>query len=364
MKVALHAGQLLQPVPGGVGTYVRDLLRELPRTGVDVNAFAAGSRPADVPAEVTWEDLGAPRGSLRYECWHRLRFPPVRAAGDLVHATSLAVPPRGRRPLVVTVHDVAFLRTPESTTPRGVRFHRRGLDLARRHADAIVVPSEFTYDELLLEGFDARRVCVAHEGIAPPRPRDDASIDAALEQLGVAVPFVLSVATIEPRKNLDRLTAAMQEVRRARPDVTLALVGREGWGEVRGLDRPGVLRLPAVDGQQLDALYRRANVCCTVSRYEGFGVPALEALAYGVPLVTSRARALVEVAGDAALTVDGDDVDALAATIVRVLDDGDLAASLRSRGLARATEFGFEGFVRGHLEAYDIAVDVGSARPS
>src|SRR5262249_41065133 len=156
------------------------------------------------------------------------------------------------------VHDIAFLRIPGSTTTRGVRFHRRGLELARRDADAIVVPSTFTHDELVREGFDARRVCAVPHGIATPRPRDEASIDAVLHAFGLTGRFVLSVATIEPRKNLDRLAAALQRVRVSHPDVVLALVGKPGWGEVTGLDRPGVVRMPNVDSSQLDALYRRA----------------------------------------------------------------------------------------------------------
>nr|MDQ3385247.1 glycosyltransferase [Actinomycetota bacterium] len=106
--VALHAGQLLQPVPGGIGRYVRSLLGALPAAGVEPVAFAAGPAPEDVDGP--WIDLGAPRGAVRYELWHRLRRPLVRVPGDVLHATSLAVPPAGGRPLVVTVHDLVFLR--------------------------------------------------------------------------------------------------------------------------------------------------------------------------------------------------------------------------------------------------------------
>ena len=147
MRVAVHAGQLLQPVPGGIGRYVRSLLDALPSAGVTPVPFAAGSLPGAV-------DLGWPRGGLRYEAWHRLRRPVVRVEGDLVHATSLAVPPARGRPLVVTVHDLVFLRQPEHLTARGVAFHRRGLELARRDAAAIVVPTAFGRDDLVREGFD------------------------------------------------------------------------------------------------------------------------------------------------------------------------------------------------------------------
>ena len=135
MKVAVHAGQLLQPVPGGIGRYEAALLPRLGVAGVETVAFGAGPRPAKLARAVPWIDLGQPRGAVRYELWHRLGRPRVRLDADLVHAPSLAIPPVGDMPLVVTVHDIAFLRLPHVSTTRGVRFHRRGLALARRHAD-------------------------------------------------------------------------------------------------------------------------------------------------------------------------------------------------------------------------------------
>jgi hypothetical protein len=123
VRVALHAGQLIQPIPGGIGRYVRSLASALPEVGVTVEPFAAGPPPAGPPRTAglppgiagRWHDLGWPRGALRYELWHRLRRPAVAVPGDIVHATSLAVPPAGSpgghlRPLVVTVHDLVFLR--------------------------------------------------------------------------------------------------------------------------------------------------------------------------------------------------------------------------------------------------------------
>jgi glycosyltransferase involved in cell wall biosynthesis len=344
-------------VPGGVGRYVRALLRHLPASGIDVFAFAAGRAPASLDGRVRWTDIGHPRGSLRYEAWHRLRVLGPRLGADVVHAPSLAVPPRRTSPLVVTVHDIAFLRFPEVTTPRGKRFHTRGLELARRDADLVIAPSQFTHDELLREGFDAARVRVSPLGIDPVTALPDEHIDRILDALGLHEPFALTVGTVEPRKNLRRLVDAFSAVRRAHPDLTLAIVGPPGWGDVGDIDGAGVVRLGQLPWIAVDALYRRAHVCCLVSHYEGFGLPALEALARGATLVSSAGSALGEVVGDAALLVDPEDVDAIAAAITRAIEDDTLRVEMRERACRRAGRFTWERTAARHAEVYAEAVD-------
>jgi glycosyltransferase involved in cell wall biosynthesis len=357
VRVAFHAGQLLQPVPGGIGRYERALLAHLPREGVEVVAFAAGRRPATVAPHVPWIDLGRPHGSLRYELWHRVRRPVLRVDADVVHAPSLAVPPTGSTPLVVTVHDVAFARVPNLTTARGVRFHMRGLELARRHAAVVVAISDFTRRELLTQGFDSSRVHVARSGIDAPVERDDAEIDDAVTAVGVEAPYVLSVGTVEPRKDFPTAVAAVRDARQHHPNLSLVIVGPPGWGEVTGLDEPFVRVLGRQPWNVLDALYRRAAVCCLPSRYEGFGLPALEALARGTPVVTTTGSALEEVVDDAALLFAPGDVDACAHAIRRVLDDDEVDASLRRAGRIRANEFSWHNAADAYVDAYQSALE-------
>lgn len=356
MKVGLHIGQLLQPVPGGIGRYIVNVAQNLPAAGVDVVAFGAGTPSKRVQALIgPSTDLGWPRGPLRYEMWHRFERPRLALAVDVVHAPSLAIPPTGSIPLVVTVHDVAFLREPEAFTRRGLSFHRRGLTLAHRHARSVITASRSARDELVRVGFDPERIFLAPHGVEVRAPESETQINTRIERVGVTTPFVLAVGTVEPRKGLDTLAGAFTIAREKIPELTLAVVGPSGWLQVSGLDAPGVRQLGTVDERTLDALYRRAILCAVPSRYEGFGLPALEAMALGCPVVASNATSLPEVVGSAGVLVPVGDVAAWAHALVALIEDPNRRHELGARGRERAAGFTWLGSAHAHAAAYAAA---------
>lgn len=354
MRIGLHVGQLCQPVPGGIGRYVECLIDALPTAGVDAVPFAAGA-PPHPPAGFV--DLRWPTGGWRYEAWHRLRRPTVSLPGapvDVVHAPSLAVPPA--EPLVVTVHDLAFRALPDAFTKRGRRFHERGLALARAEAAAVITPSEFTRRSLIDDGFTAERIHVAPHGadlvdVEPPDPDADAEIR---ERAGIDGPFVLAVGTVEPRKGFEVAAAAVQSLAGATP-VDLVIAGPDGWGELSGLDAPRVRRLGAVSRDRLDALYRSASATLVPSTYEGFGFPALEAMARGCPVIASDTTSLPEVVGDAGILVEPGDVQGWRAAVEVLLGDPERRGERAAAGRRRAAEFTWERSAAAHLRAYQAA---------
>jgi len=256
----------------------------------------------------------------------------------------------------VTVHDLVFLRQPEHLTSRGVSFHRRGLAIARREAAAIVVPTEFGRADLVTEGFDPDRVHVAHHGVEQPGEADPAVVGAVLEWLGVRPPFLLFVGTIEPRKGVGDALAAHAALRARRPDLGLVLAGPPGWGDAPDLDQPGVVATGGIGDRELDALYRSATALVLPERYSGFGLPVVEAMARGCPVVTSDAACLPEVVGDGGLTTPVGDVDALAAALAPIVDDDAVRADLVLRARSRARDFTWERSARAHRAAYEAAL--------
>lgn len=362
MRVALTLEQCWHRVPGGSATSVLELARALAvRDDVEVVGVAArhGNPPAPafVPPVVV-EHLALPRLAL-YEAWHALGRPRVeRATGsvDLVHATAVAVP-GARAPLVVTVHDLAFLAEPGHATKHGLRFFRRGLELTRRHARLVLVPSEATARECTAAGIDRERIRVIPWGVTP-RTVTDADRAQVRARHRLERPYVLFVGTVEPRKNLPRVVEAVAAL--DRPDLELLLVGPEGWNEDLGalLDRlPGRVRtLGFLAPDELAPLYEGAAVVAYPSLREGFGLPVLEAMAQGAPVVTSSGTATEEVAGDAAVVVDPTSVEAIADGLEQVLGDASAAADLGRRARARAAGFTWEVVANRTVAAYREAL--------
>jgi glycosyltransferase involved in cell wall biosynthesis len=297
--------------------------------------------------------LPLPRRALAVS-WQRGVGPaPVRV--DVVHAPTLLVPPpRPGVRLVVTIHDAVPWTHPHTLTPHGVRWHREMGERAARHADAVVVPTEAVAADLRAHlPIAGDRVHVIGEGVADAVLRVPADADARAGRLGLpAGGYLLTLATLEPRKGLEVALAALREP--GAPDLPLLHVGATGWGGLDVRAEAARLGLPAgrfrslgrVDDADLAVLLSRATVMVVPSRSEGFGLPVLEAMAHGVPVVVSDAPALVEVGGDAVLVAPVDDPAALAAATAKIVDDPELRGRLSGTGRARAADFTWNGAAR------------------
>jgi glycosyltransferase involved in cell wall biosynthesis len=365
-RVAFHVDQVFYRVPGGIGTYVRELVPALRSVdpNLEVTLFHArfDRRPEAWMRELPVVELRQ-RIRVLYPAWAlagRPALPRPLASAAVIHAPSpAAVPPAGDgQRLVVTVHDVAFLVHPRLFPPTWRTVFRLGLRRATRTADAVLVPSTSTGDDVTrLAGVAPDRVRVIP--LAATLPRAETDPEEVLRRVRVPRPYALFVGTLEPRKNLVRLVRAYRgAVAASDLPHALVLAGPLGWGAEplhRELRSPGpgnvVLTGPA-SPELLDALYRKADAFLYPSLYEGFGLPVLEAMARGVPTVVSSASSLPEVAGDAALSVDPLSMDRLTQAVTRVLTDPEEAGRLAEAGRRRAAEFSWERTARETLAAY------------
>ncbi len=367
MRVGFQIDQLWFTPPGGIGTYVRELGVALLSSGeVDVVPFRCsfGGDAADPGrlAELGAVEIGRGIRSV-YPRWTLLGRPPLPSGlddVDIVHATNPAsVPPvrEGQR-LVVTVHDLAALHHPELFPIMWRRLYRAGLRASARRADAVLVPSTHTREDLI-DSTSIRPDLVHVTPLAARAPSPEPPPEQA-EGVSVPRPYVLSVGTQEPRKNLVRLVRAYRQVA---PDVPhgLVLAGPTGWHDealVAELERPGagkIVRTGRLGAAELDLLYRGADAFAYVSTYEGFGLPVAEAMAYGLPVVASSTTSLPEVTGGAARLVDPRDVAGIAEALAAVLTEPGLASDLRARSLSRAADLTWEATASATLIAYHEA---------
>lgn len=337
MRVAMDATPLLA-TRTGIGAFVDGAMGALARRDdVDLTAYCLSARgwrslPGAVPPGVPTTARPLPAG-LATRAWRRGIRPPAQwvcGPAQVVHGTNFVVPPVRGPATVVTVHDLTAVRFPDLCTPATRRYP----DLVRRSVDEgawVHTPSRFVAAEVVeLLGVPAERVrAVAHglPALADPAPPGPAG----------AGPYVLAVGTVEPRKGFPSLVAAFDRVADRLPELRLVIIGPRGWGAV-DLDRARdesryperVVWLGFVDDARRSQLLRDATVFAFPSVYEGFGLPPLEAMASGTPVVATAAGSLPEVLGDAARLVPPGDVEALAEAIVELAAPTEEAAAARA----------------------------------
>jgi alpha-1,3-rhamnosyl/mannosyltransferase len=275
--------------------------------------------------------------------WSSLGWPPAErwlGAFDVLHFTDWMFPPQRHGVRATTIHDLVPLHHPQWTTKRTQSMHGRKYRNAARTCDVVFANSTYTADDFARSlGFPRERVAVAHPGIGV-----DYTADGEAADLGG--PYVLTVATLEPRKNLGTLVEGFTLLE----GLSLAVVGGQGWGEQPQLDRPGVVRLGRVSDAELARLYRGAECVVYPSRFEGFGMPITEAMACGAPVVASAHPSMDDAAGDAAVRVDPESPQAIANGIREAIARRD---ELRELGLAHARRFSWRRTGEIFLEEYE-----------
>ncbi len=367
--------------PVGAGRYTIDLATAL--LARDDVALTLWCRRGDGPR---WRDLSAVSGRATVRAgapgrrparlvWEQTRLPGLLATAsvDVHHGPHYTMPEHSSTPRVVTIHDLTFLDHPEWHERGKVVVFRRAIRVAARRADAIVCVSGRTADRLGELCAPTGRVFVVPHGVdhdrfrPEPDPKagtasgraDPVSDDEFLGRFKVRPPYVLFVGTLEPRKAIPDLVAAFDRIAAERPDLSLVLVGQPGWGaeavekavrQARAAHR--IVRTGYVPDDAVPALLRRAAVAVYPSYEEGFGLPALEALACGTPLVTTSGTAMAEVSGGAALLAAPGSVPELSAALAEVLDGGAAVDARRRLGLEVAARHTWAASAGDHMSAY------------
>lgn len=331
VRVAYTLEQCWHRVPGGTAVSAIEVARAMPQVRPDVHLVGVSGRHGEdssVTFDISIDVAGLPTsGALLYETSLRLRQPKVERVLpeiDMVHNTTI-IPFATNKPMVATVHDLAFLHYPEFFTRQGNRVFRRSLSSLRKHAAMLLCSSQKTIDDCRDAGFSADRVRYVPLGVRA----EVATIEQVAEartKLQLPREFVLFVGTVEPRKNLARLVSAMAQDPTLPP---LVVAGAQGWGDVQMHDSDRVQFLGHVEDRYLPGLYGAASVMAYPSLWEGFGLPVLEAMIQGTPVVTSSGISTEEVAGGAAV-------------LVNPLDEESICHGLRD-ALARADELAIVG---------------------
>jgi glycosyltransferase involved in cell wall biosynthesis len=363
VSAAVHA-------KAGIGRYAGSLARALEARAPGRFALfynrTPGSQPPEGLAGLPARTVAAGYKPWRMAVWlgqvARIGFNRLVPDAELFHATEHLLPPLRGVPTVLTVHDMIFRLFPEHQKPLNYWYLNATMPLYCRRAGAIVTVSEASKRDIVKHyGLPPERVTVIYEAASPEfAPVNPVAVEEAQRRYGLPERFLLHVGTIEPRKNLTRLVEALQGLREGGLRIPLVVTSARGWlyddffRRLEELDvRDAVHFTGYVPAADLPLLYNAATVVVTPSVYEGFGLPVLEAMACGTPVVSADTSSLPEVGGQAALYFDPYDVEAMAATIRKVWSDADLRVALRERGLAQAARFSWDRAARETLAVYE-----------
>ncbi len=371
MKVVLDATAIPADL-GGVGRYVIEVARELVSMGLELAVVARPSNAEEIGAQLIGADVvpAPPRTERRGArlSWEQVGLPAVvrRLGGQVLHSPHYTMPAHVAAARVVTLHDATFFSDSAVHSPLKAGFFRTAIRLAVRSADALVVPSAATRDEVVrFVGGSAERFHVAHHGVdtARFRPVAEAERRRVAASLGLeGRRYIAFLGTLEPRKNVPALVRAWVDAVGADPEPpALVLAGGAGWDTQIGpvvdavpsrltVLRPGYLPL-----EDLAGYLAGAQVVAYPSLGEGFGLPVLEAMACGAAVLTTRMLSLPEVGGDAVAYTGTGDAE-ISAGLRLMLDDADLRRRLSAAAQRRAGLFTWAASARAHLAAYEAAL--------
>ena len=372
MRIGIDA-TALPPQPVGAGNYIIQLVKALATLQSEhefvVFAQPRGPELIKLPYEnpVEWVIVGERDPGSRL-IWEQLFFPKlVRESGvDLLHSLHYTRPMRLLCKSVVTFHDMTFFLYPELHTWARRQYFPQMMKASARSADQLITVSNSTRNDLIkILNVNPNRVTSAQLGVTPGYMPidDDAAMQRIIEKYDLPERFILYVGLVEPRKNLPILIEAFKRLSEEDLNYKLVLVGRLGWmhkdviGQVRELNLDDeVLFLGYVPQQDLPLIYNLASLFVYPTLYEGFGLPVLEAMACGVPVITSNVSSLPEIVGEAGLLTPVNELEALYKTIIRALTDTSLRKDLISKGIKRAAKFSWARTAQLTLQVYQRAM--------
>ena len=360
MRIALDA-RLVTYQRGGIGQYILHLVEAWTRIAGDEFVILRSRKERGLLAPNL---PGVPLWTPPHHRFEQLTLPIelARLKFDLLHSPDFIPPWRGRFRRLITVHDLTFLYYPQFLTAASRRYYNDQIEQAVRVADHISADSTNTKDDLVRRlGVAPEKITVvllAHNPIY--RPLDEAVCRPILARLGLARGFLLFTGTLEPRKNVSGLLTAYRALCDRQPSTPmLVLAGRRGWLYDEIFQQLATLKLAErvrfaqdLPNEDWVALYNAAGLLVLPSFYEGFGLTVLEAMACGTPVVCSDRGSLPQVAGDAALFINPDDLDGLANAMERALEDESLRAQMRERGFANVKRFSWEKTAQQTLDIY------------